>query len=89
MLIADTNADFNSNHQQDALEYLQWLFDRLDKEEPKFGQPLPRLFNFSSVNQLVCTQCQGYKQVKESTNEWKFPVPPPTQQEVEQFYKNL
>ena len=31
VLIAENNAEFSSDRQQDALEYLQWLFDRLDK----------------------------------------------------------
>ena len=33
ILIARDNQEFSSSRQQDALEYLQWFFDRLDKEE--------------------------------------------------------
>lgn len=31
LLIAKDNSEFMSNRQQDALEYLQWVFDKLDK----------------------------------------------------------
>lgn len=85
MLIAGDNAEFNSSHQQDALEYLQWVFDRLEKEEPKYGESIPSLFNFKQTNQLVCVKCNGYKQINEGSNEWKFPVPHPTQQDIDNF----
>ena len=32
LLIADKNKDFCGNEQQDALEYLQWLLERLTKQ---------------------------------------------------------
>jgi uncharacterized UBP type Zn finger protein len=35
-----------SNRQQDALEYLQWVFDKLDKEEPYIGESTTKNFNF-------------------------------------------
>lgn len=88
-MIAGDNAEFNSSHQQDALEYLQWVFDRLDKEEPKYGQQLSKNFGFETVNRLVCTGCSGYKDITEGTNEWKVPVPPPTQKDIDAYYENL
>lgn len=63
LLIAKDNSEFSSNRQQDALEYLQLLFDRLDKEEPFIGASSTAPFVFSSVNRLVCQSCQGYKLV--------------------------
>lgn len=89
LLIADQNAEFNSSHQQDALEYLQWLFDRLEKEEPKYGQVIPKYFSFEATNQLVCLGCNGVKEINQKTNEWKFPVPPPSQKDLEVYYANL
>ena len=38
LLLARDHNEFMSNRQQDALEYLQWVFDRLDKEEPFIGE---------------------------------------------------
>lgn len=57
-----------SNHQQDALEYLQWFFDKLDKEEPYIGESTTKNFNFETVNRLVCEGCNGYKIVEAKTN---------------------
>ena len=89
MLIADQNAQFLGNHQQDALEYLQWLFDRLEKEEPKYGENIPKNFSFQTTNQLVCVGCNGIKEINQKTNQWKFPVPPPSEKDLETFYTNL
>ena len=61
LLIAENNPDFCSQQQHDALEYLQWLFDRLEKEEPKYGEVIPKLFDFQLANRMVCTKCGGYK----------------------------
>ena len=35
-----------SNRQQDALEYLQWVFDKLDKEETYIGESTTKNFYF-------------------------------------------
>jgi uncharacterized UBP type Zn finger protein len=78
-----------SSRQQDALEYLQWVFDKLDKEEQFIGESTTRHFNFETVNRLVCEGCNGYKLVDAKSNEWKFPVPSPTQDDIEKYYKQL
>lgn len=79
MLVAGDSPDFKSSEQQDALEYLQHLFDRFSKEEAKAHLPLSaKLFDYTHVNRLVCLACNGYKQIEHTTNEWKFPVPAPT-----------
>ena len=54
ILIARDNQEFSSSRQQDALEYLQWFFDRLDKEEEYIGFSTTKNFNYQSVNRLVC-----------------------------------
>ena len=62
-MIAENNAEFSSGRQQDAEEYLQWIFDRLEKEEPKYGFSIPSLFNFNQANKMICTKCNGFKLV--------------------------
>lgn len=47
------------------------------------------LFDFKLVNKLICTGCNGYKLVEQKTNEWKFPVPVPTKQQLEEYAKKL
>jgi ubiquitin carboxyl-terminal hydrolase 5/13 len=89
LLIAKDNPEFCSNRQQDALEYLQLLFDRLDKEEQFIGDSTTRNFNFQTLNRLVCEGCNGYKLVEAKTNEWKFPVPLPTQAHIDAYYQKL
>lgn len=68
ILLAKDNAEFSSSRQQDALEYLQWVFDRLDKEEPFIGESTTKNFNFQYVNRMVCTGCNGYKVNEVKTN---------------------
>lgn len=89
-MIAENNQEFRSPRQQDAEEYLQWLLDRLNKEEPKFvDKKHSELFDYQMCNRLVCVQCGNYKLVNEKTNLWKFPVPPPSSKDVEAFYNYL
>jgi hypothetical protein len=38
---------------------------------------------------LVCEGCNGYKLVEAKTNEWKFPVPPPSEEDIEKYYEQL
>jgi uncharacterized UBP type Zn finger protein len=80
MIVAGNKKDFQSSLQQDALEYLQHLFDKLTKDEQnKKLKETSKLFDFKSVNRLVCLGCNGYKNIEQTTNEWKFPVPLPTE----------
>lgn len=79
LLLGRDSEEFMSGRQQDALEYLQWVFDRLDKEEPYIGESTTKLFSFQTVNRLVCEGCNGYKLVDATTNEWKFPISPPSE----------
>ena len=65
------------------------MFDRLDKEESFIGESTTKWFNFETVNRLVCQCCGGYKAIKTNTNEWKFPVPPPTEEHIKAFYSKL
>lgn len=89
-MIAENNSEFRSNRQQDAEEYLQFLLDRLTKEEPKFTNKVTSdIFNYKLTNRLVCQGCQNYKLVDEKTNLWKFPVPPPSKQDIDAFYENV
>ena len=67
-MLARDHPEFTTNRQQDALEYLQWVFDRLDKEEPFIGDSTTRYFNFQSANRLVCGGCNGHKLIEVKTN---------------------
>ena len=89
MLIAENNAEFSSEKQQDALEYLQWLFDRLDKEEPEYGSKLSKLFGFTICSKMVCMKCNGIKLVENPSTEFKFPVPSPSKKDIDTFYESL
>lgn len=46
-------------------------------------------FDFKYVNKLICTECNGYKTIEQTTNEWKFPVPLPTKEQLEEYAKKL
>lgn len=83
VMIAKNHQDFSSQQQQDALEYLQFLFDRLVKEEKWIDANTTKEFDFYSANKLICLTCNGVKVNRVKTNEWKFPVPHPTKQQLE------
>lgn len=53
-LIGREHPEFRTNKQQDANEFLLYLFDKLDKE---FGLSLNQEFKFILANKLVCTKC--------------------------------
>lgn len=53
-LIGRDHPEFRTNKQQDANEFLLYLFDKLDRE---FGFSLNQEFKFLLANKLVCTKC--------------------------------
>lgn len=53
-LIGADHAEFKTNKQQDANEFLLYLFDRLDKE---YGLSLNEKFKFLTSSKVVCTEC--------------------------------
>lgn len=69
VMVAKNHQDFSSTQQQDALEYLQYLFDRLASEEKLLGTPsTTAAFDFISSNKLICMGCDGVKVVDQKTN---------------------
>lgn len=84
MLVAQKNQDFMSSKQQDAQEYFQHLLSKFTKQEKaKKLTETAKVFDFKMVNKLVCVECNGYKLIEQETNQWKFPVPLPTKQQVQ------
>ena len=73
------NADFSSNKQQDALEYLSYLLEKMKKEERKLNNFDPmKLFEFDLETRMECNDCHNvkYKNTKSwflslSVNDWK------------------
>lgn len=62
------NSEFISNRQQDAFEYMNYFFDKLEKEESKNNNTntaainnLKDIFSFDVETKLQCTECHGYK----------------------------
>lgn len=53
-LIGREHPEFRTNKQQDANEFLLYLFDKMDKE---LGLLLNQEFKFLLANKLVCTKC--------------------------------
>lgn len=53
-LVGKDHAEFRTNKQQDAFEFLLYLTDKLDKE---FGLTLNRSFKFLIGNKVVCQNC--------------------------------
>lgn len=69
-LIGKGHDEFSSGRQQDAQEYLQHLFEFMDKEEKTRGRPSPcRMFDFELQHRYECHDCHGVAYVKERTNQ--------------------
>lgn len=54
-LVGADHAEFATNKQQDACEFLLYLLDKLDKE---FGLSLNKDFKFLIGNKVICTSCR-------------------------------
>ena len=62
--------EFSSGRQQDAQEYLQHLFDIIEKEERSRGRQNPcQMFNFEIEHRYECQKCKGIAYVPEKTNQ--------------------
>lgn len=57
-LIGENHAEFSSQRQQDAFEFLLYLLDKLDA---KFGLALTRTLKFLTGTKVVCTKCNHGK----------------------------
>lgn len=55
-LVGADHAEFKTNKQQDAYEFLLYLLDKLDKE---YGLALNKEFKFLLSSKVVCTECHA------------------------------
>lgn len=55
-LVGADHAEFKTNKQQDAFEFLLYLLDKLDKE---YGVSLNKEFKFLLSTKVVCTACRA------------------------------
>ena len=68
--IGKGHQEFQSGRQQDAQEYLQHLFEVLEKEEKKRGRVNPaQMFNFEIEHRYECQTCKGVAYLSEKTNQ--------------------
>lgn len=70
-LIGEGHSEFRTNKQQDANEFLLYLFDKIDKE---FGLTLNRDFKFVLSSKLVCTNCHTGAMSHELTDTISVPI---------------
>lgn len=70
-LIGGDHPEFRTNKQQDANEFLLYLFDKLDKE---FGLELNRDFKFVMGSKLVCTNCHTGSMSNELVDTVSIPI---------------
>ncbi|KAL4447002.1 hypothetical protein ABPG74_014974 [Tetrahymena malaccensis] len=87
-MIGKNHPEFKTKQMQDALEYLQHVFDLIEKEEKNTKQNhIGKIFEFKTVNKLKCMSCGGVKLIENKTNELKLPVLPPTKEQLQQALK--
>ncbi|EGR32448.1 ubiquitin, putative [Ichthyophthirius multifiliis] len=79
-LIGKDHPEFKTQQMQDALEYLQYVFELIGKE----NKEISKIFEFIQVNKLKCTSCGGVKIAEYITNEIKLPVIKPNIKDLQQ-----
>lgn len=70
-LIGKDHAEFRTNKQQDAFEFLLYLTDKLDKE---FGLSLNKSFKYLIGNKVVCQNCQVANLSEELVDNVSIPI---------------
>lgn len=70
-LIGENHPEFRTNKQQDANEFLLYLFDKLDKE---YGLNLNRDLKFVLASKLVCNSCHNGLMTRELVDTVSVPV---------------
>lgn len=70
-LIGADHAEFKTNKQQDAFEFLLYLSDRLDKE---YGITLNKSFKFVIGNKIVCASCKAGSLSEELVDNVSVPI---------------
>ena len=75
-LVGKDHPEFSSNRQQDAMEYLQFLFSYLQKIEKQNNfQDITKIFSFIQATKLNCMDCGGVKIRENSSTELKLNCP--------------
>lgn len=68
--------EFSTNKQQDVFEYMNFLLERIEREEILKGrESILEPFEFDIETKLSCTDCKGFKLNKERTNFLLFTIP--------------
>ncbi|OBA24141.1 ubiquitinyl hydrolase [Metschnikowia bicuspidata var. bicuspidata NRRL YB-4993] len=71
-LIGADHPEFQTNKQQDANEFLLYLFDRLDRH---FGLSLNRDFKFLAGSKVVCSACRTGSRSSNLVDNISVPIP--------------
>lgn len=86
-MVGKDHPEFSSNRQQDALEYLQFLFTVIQKIEKQNNQPdITKIFKFTQATKLSCLSCGGIKIRENQTTELKINCPYIKQEKPEDEY---
>ena len=73
LFFGEGNEDFSSNKQQDAFEYLNYLLEKMRKEEKKYKKFDPlKLFEFDMETRIECNDCHYVKY--NNTRTWFLPL---------------
>ncbi|PRP81902.1 ubiquitin carboxyl-terminal hydrolase 5-like isoform 2 [Planoprotostelium fungivorum] len=93
-LIGKGHAEFSTARQQDALEYLQYLLQLIEREEKKKGEKdsLPSIFTLEFEERVQCSQSNAVRYTNRKDNVLSLPIPTEkasNMEEVKQFKEKL
>ncbi|GAV54730.1 hypothetical protein ZYGR_0AS00520 [Zygosaccharomyces rouxii] len=73
--VGQSHEEFSSGRQQDAMEFLGYLVDVLDKKMFKNGSNPNKLIKFAMEDRLQCTSCGKVKYSSEAAESLQLPMP--------------
>jgi len=82
-VVAKGHAEFSSNKQQDALEFLHHFLDQIRQQERARGFDPMSVFNFVTEERLQCQQCKCVRYATQTNSELPLPIPVEIKQKVD------
>lgn len=75
-LIGGDHPEFKTGAQQDALEYMNFLFEKIERAEKAAGKQTPtKIFDFKLETRIQCAGCKGVRYSESKANQITLLIP--------------